>query len=468
MQRLFLLMARSLGPRYLITRDNYVDQEPAEGEQAEPSPLSPQCELYSQIKYGRTGWGRNEAESGVCHILAKRQLLNEAPTAGRRIAITDSMLPEHPCLADVLPSRVFCGTYTRHGNMFIAACQDHNIYLYDTSGGRFRLLHTVGARDVSWSILDTALSPDENWFIYTSWSPFVHLCNVDGDSSKHYSLDLCPDDDNFCAFSATFSGDNKEILASANDGCLYVYSRERAMRVEKINAHEDDANAVVYADNSGQVIFSGGDDGMVKVWDRRCDIRSPVGCLAGHKDGVTFIDPRGDGYHLISNSKDQSIKLWDIRHPSPQEGVEATRKKVAHQQWDYRQQAVPRPVRSEAAKKLPGDTSLMTYTGHIVRQTLLRCRFSPAFTTGQRYIYTACAKGRVIIYDLLTGKIIKTLTSPSCHNCVRDVFWHPTEPEITASTWDCTLQMWTFRQREDYVDSDDYEYNVRGGLGYNI
>ena len=42
----------------------------------------------------------------------------------------------------------------------------------------------------------------------------VHLCNVDGDSSKHYSLDLRPDSDNFCAFSATFSGDNKEILAS--------------------------------------------------------------------------------------------------------------------------------------------------------------------------------------------------------------------------------------------------------------
>ena len=40
------------------------------------------------------------------------------------------------------------------------------------------------------------------------------------------------------------------------------------------------------------MILSGGDDGMVKVWDRRCDGYSPVGCLAGHKDGITFIDPR--------------------------------------------------------------------------------------------------------------------------------------------------------------------------------
>ena len=46
--------------------------------------------------------------------------------------------------------------------------------------------------------------------------------------------------------------------------------------------------------------------------------------------------------------------------------------------------------------KIPGDTSLMTYRGHSVLQTLIRCHFSPAFSTGQRYIYTGCAAGRVV------------------------------------------------------------------------
>ena len=35
--------------------------------------------------------------------------------------------------------------------------------------------------------------------------------------------------------------------------------------------------------------------------------------LAGRVDGIKFSDPRRDSRHLISNSKDQSIKLWDIR-----------------------------------------------------------------------------------------------------------------------------------------------------------
>ncbi len=34
-------------------------------------------------------------------------------------------------------------------------------------------------------------------------------------------------------------------------------------------------------------------------------LQVPVGILAGHLDGLTYIDPRGDGRYLITNSKDQ-------------------------------------------------------------------------------------------------------------------------------------------------------------------
>lgn len=45
---------------------------------------------------------------------------------------------------------------------------------------------------------------------------------------------------------------------------------------------------------------------------------------------------------------------------------------------------------------LDGDTSVMTYRGHTVVQTLIRCHFSPISTTGQRFIYTGCGTGKVI------------------------------------------------------------------------
>jgi len=51
---------------------------------------------------------------------------------------------------------------------------------------------------------------------------------------------------------------------------------------------------------------------------------------------------------------------------------------------------------SRSRAKLAGDTSLMTYRGHCVLNTLVRSRFSPVFNTGQRYIYVGCATGAVV------------------------------------------------------------------------
>lgn len=34
---------------------------------------------------------------------------------------------------------------------------------------------------------------------------------------------------------------------------------------------------------------------------------------AGHSEGVTYIDTASDGYSLLTNSKDQTIKIWDVR-----------------------------------------------------------------------------------------------------------------------------------------------------------
>ena len=95
--------------------------------------------------------------------------------------------------------------------------------------------------------------------------------------------------------------------------------REVNRQTSRIPAHRDDVNAVSFVDETTHLLASGGDDGLVMVWDRRAlrqEEPTPVGVLAGHSDGVTYIDPKMDGRHLISNSKDQSVKLWDIRRYS--------------------------------------------------------------------------------------------------------------------------------------------------------
>jgi WD40 repeat protein len=39
----------------------------------------------------------------------------------------------------------------------------------------------------------------------------------------------------------------------------------------------------------------------------------PQGVLPGHTEGVTYVSARGDGRYCISNSKDCTLRMWDVR-----------------------------------------------------------------------------------------------------------------------------------------------------------
>lgn len=121
-----------------------------------------------------------------------------------------------------------------------------------------------------------------------------------------------------------FNADGSEIVGGANDEHLYINRREVNRCVLSLRAHEDDINAVAFVDAGAHLIASASDDGLCKVWDRRtigdaaggggaARVVAPVGVFAGHRDGITFIDARGDDRYVLTNAKDQCIKLWDLR-----------------------------------------------------------------------------------------------------------------------------------------------------------
>ena len=84
----------------------------------------------------------------------------------------------------------------------------------------------------------------------------------------------------------------------------------------KLEGHEDHVNAVCFADtDSPHILFSGSDDTTIKVWDRRSMASGrEAGVFTGHLEGLTYVDSKGDGRYVLSNGKDQTMKLWDIRY----------------------------------------------------------------------------------------------------------------------------------------------------------
>ncbi|GAA95384.1 hypothetical protein E5Q_02038 [Mixia osmundae IAM 14324] len=402
-------------------------------------------------------------------------------------------------------SSVYCGQYSEDGSFFYTCAQDFKVRIYDmtaplrttrkgildTSNGPYRnpnrrgqgysayhddrtslkLLKTIRAtHECRWTITDANLSPDNSMLIHSTIGSTVSLIKTrdvdEGIESSNHDQQLLKFGahayDDFGIWSIRFSGDAREIVAGASRGKIFVYDVEAGKPVLRIRAHDDDVNAVCFADSlSSNVLISGSDDGLAKVWDRRSlgDGRK-AGVLVGHTEGLTFVAPKGDGRYVLSNGKDSCAKLWDLRKMySSEEYDNLERLDVGVQGFDYRFGGYTKPK----YRRHPQTCEVTSFTGHSVTKTLIRAHFSPIATTGQRYIYSGSADGRIHIWSL-DGQVVQILdrrkatplfgsdgepndpsapeAPPSQHNydsVVRDVSWAPFEPTIISTSWESSV-----------------------------
>ncbi|KAF7804795.1 LEC14B protein [Senna tora] len=383
-----------------------------------------------------------------------------------------------PWLIDQMASRAYVSQFSDDGSLFVAGFQGSHIRIYNVDDG-WKVQKNILARSLRWTITDTSLSPNQRYLVYASMSPLVHIVNVGSAETEslanvtdiHDGLDFSSNDDggySFGIFSVRFSTDGRELVAGSSGDSIYVYDLEANKLSLRILAHTSDVNTVCFADETSHLIYSGSDDTFCKVWDRRCLIAKgkPAGVLMGHLEGITYIDSRGDGRYFISNGKDQSIKLWDIRKMSSNVTCNPGYRSY---EWDYRWMDYP-----PQAKDLKHicDQSVATYRGHSVLRTLIRCYFSPAFRkgeraeggkidksstqvaclsiltealryyTGQKYIYTGSHNACVYIYDLVSGAKVAALKHHK--SPVRDCSWHPFQTMLVSSSWDGDVVKWGF------------------------
>ena len=360
-------------------------------------------------------------------------------------------------------ARCYSGQFSNDGNFFFSCGQDFNVRMYDTSNPyRWKYYKVVSNPYGNWTITDASLSSDNKYLAYSSISRIVCLAPTDPlDESEPRLLDFSRVSGqqqhgrrpfgHFGIWSIRFSGDGREIVAGTGDSSVYVFDIERDQSILRIPGHQDDVNAVCFGDvASPHILYSGSDDTTLKVWDRRSlgDGRA-AGVFLGHTEGLTFVDSKGDGRYVISNGKDQTAKLWDLRKVIPTAQAENVTLEDHTNGFDYRMDNFD--LRSW--RPHPHDCSLVTFRGHSVHKTLIRCHFSPPGSTDSRYVYSGSHDGSVYIWNLdatLAGKVDVGKATQHLrqrerdmleggffggggyHTCVRDASWHPHAPIIAG------------------------------------
>jgi len=240
-----------------------------------------------------------------------------------------------------------------------------------------------------------------------------------------------------------WTADGTKVVSCSPDKMVMAWDAEVGKRIRKWTGHTSHVNScgVSRAGESDDLIVSGGDDGLTKIWDLRVkmcqltipnrfqitatafgdsrrvyssgldnrirawDLRKPkesVMELAGHQDTVTGLSVSKNGHFLLSNSMDNSVRAWDLRPFCA--------------------------IKDRCARVFRG-------ARHGSEKMLLRCAFSP---DGSK-VAAGSSDSFVCIWSFDSGKLIYRL--PGHKGSVNEVVFHPTEPIIGSCSSDTTIYL---------------------------
>lgn len=92
-----------------------------------------------------------------------------------------------PSVVEQFNSRAYIGQFSADGTLFTAGFQDRRIRIYNVEKD-WAVQKDIQARNLRWTVTDTALSPDKRFLVYASITPVVHLVNVGSESGDVRSL----------------------------------------------------------------------------------------------------------------------------------------------------------------------------------------------------------------------------------------------------------------------------------------
>jgi WD40 repeat protein len=147
----------------------------------------------------------------------------------------------------------------------------------------------------------------------------------------------------------------------------------------------------------GNLLFTGGKDGAIRVWDLLSGISLKT--VTSHLAEVTSLQVDEKAQYLLSASKDNSNRLWDIRT----------------------------------------GRSVQRYKGHLnTSKNFIGC----CFGSNQKFVAGGSEDGKVYLWDTQSGHQLSRLSG---HSAVTfDVKWNSNQGLLASCSQDGSVKLWWF------------------------
>ena len=222
--------------------------------------------------------------------------------------------------------------------------------------------------------------------------------------------------------SLAFRPDGRHLASAGNNGMVLIWDVETTMMLGTLSTERRRMVKAVAYSPDGTRLASGGLDQTVRVWDAATN--REVFTLRGHAAGVTCLAFHPDGRALAAASEDGVITIWettrgpesvrvtsapDVQHAGLTFSPDGRWVAAATQSYPAAAilPAASRPERAirlwDAATGAPGPV----LKGHDEDVT------DVAFGPDGRQLAAASARGTVILWEIPSGRLLRTLRHPA-------------------------------------------------------
>lgn len=153
--------------------------------------------------------------------------------------------------------------------------------------------------------LQFALSPDGQTFLYGDETGLVEAKSIATGrlvaTKKRHTRDI---------LKLGYSNDGKYVFSLGGEDSLKVWQANNWQLIAQLGGLEIDDRTVQFIDTKQQVVF-GGTSGKVYAWDF---LSNNLQNLGKHQRELLSLSTSLDGQFILSNSEDQSLRLWDLKN----------------------------------------------------------------------------------------------------------------------------------------------------------